>query len=150
MKKLILISSIILAGGCATPFPLSQYASDKEDIQAKEFQVPSNNTANLYVYRDKSVGPFYGAKIFIDNKEIATTHGKTYFVVNVSPGEHFIESYTEEKSIKKNFNVLPNSNNYIKIDPNVDGFGVTMNIIISDEKTGKSGVLQSKLIEIIK
>ena len=82
-------------------------------------------------------------------KKIFTTHGKTYFVVNVSPGEHFIESYTEEKSIKKNFSVLPNSNNYIKIDPNVDGFGVTMNIIISDEKTGKSGVLQSKLIEII-
>ena len=77
----------------------------KKIFKQKSFKYHPDNTANLYVYRDKSVGPFYGAKIFIDNKEIATTHGKTYFVVNVSPGEHFIESYTEEKSIKKNFSV---------------------------------------------
>ena len=72
-------------------------ASLNMDNEAKTFQAPAN-AARIYVYRNESMGGAIPLTISLDGKTLGQTGPKTYFMVDVSPGQHQIDSYAENVS----------------------------------------------------
>ena len=61
----------------------------------------SSDKATLVIYRGTSFG--FAVKIdnFLDNKFIGQTQGKSYFITQVDPGEHYIIAASENNSCVK-------------------------------------------------
>jgi hypothetical protein len=84
-----LIGTLTLAG-CAT-VPM---ASMEQDSAAKGFATPPD-LSRIYLYRNKSFGGAIPLTVSLDGKTMGQTGPNTYFVWDVSPGEHTVTSYSE-------------------------------------------------------
>lgn len=143
MKKLLLIGvfSLFLVGCAGGP-----KATPDADNKAKQFTPPSDNTANLYVYRNESFGGAINMDILIDNERIATTGAKTYIMANLPSGEHKIEGIAAEGTSILKVNMLPNTNKFVWQEVKAGFFGARNKLQEVSEEQGKKGVLESQLL----
>jgi len=75
---------------CAS-VPMASLDADK---QAKQFHV-AENMSRIYIYRNENLGGAIPMTIAVDGKTLGQSGPKTYFMLDVQPGEHTINSYTE-------------------------------------------------------
>lgn len=131
---------ILLLTACAS-VPM---ASMDQDSKAKEF-APVPNKATLYIYRNESFGAAIPITVSVNGKVLGQTAAQTYFRLNVIPGKYSVESHAE------NVSNLPLSveagKNYFVWQEIKMGMWTARSLLQQvDEKTGRAGVMESKLI----
>ena len=131
---------ILLLTGCASvPMaPLDQ------DAQAKQF-LPVPKMAALYIYRNETFGAAIPMTVTVNGKALGQTASKTYFRLNVIPGKYTIESHAESIS---NLPLSVEAEKLYFVWQEVKmGVWMARSMLQSvDEKTGRSGVMESQLI----
>jgi len=70
-------------------------ASSEEDRLAKQF-TPIAERAVVYVFRDAFYGKFLGLDVTLDGTTLGQTRGKTYFRLDLAPGEHVLVSHNPQ------------------------------------------------------
>ncbi|OED66391.1 hypothetical protein A165_04060 [Vibrio tasmaniensis ZS-17] len=94
MKKVIMTIALIAATqvtGCASV----TRASSDADLLAKEFIVPSNGSASVYIYTFRGTDLASGNNIYADGVCIAQLNNKAFTQIQLPAGEHIfgMESY---------------------------------------------------------
>ncbi|MGX2974591.1 DUF2846 domain-containing protein [Ursidibacter arcticus] len=142
MRKLLLILITAFLTACAG----SDSAPYSEDKIAKQFQIPTDGTANLYIYRDSSWGVSLGIDIYVNGQYIATTGADSYaYLSKLKPGKYKIESYLSVSDWKSwiTVDLQPNTNTYIWQDLKL---GQKVYLREVTERVGKIGVKEGRLL----
>ncbi len=66
-------------------------AAAMEEKEAKRF-APVADQATVYVFRDAFVGKVAGLDVLLDGTPIGQTRGKTFYRLQIAPGEHVLTS----------------------------------------------------------
>jgi hypothetical protein len=135
------ISAAVLASGCAS-VPM---ASPERDSAAKSFSVKPGK-ANIYVYRNESMGAAIRMTLALDDKLVGSTAAKTYVLLEVNPGKHTLISKAENDSTLT-VSAAPGRNYFVWQEVKMGVFGARSALQLVDEATGKAGVAECKLIE---
>jgi hypothetical protein len=145
MLKRILVSGVIsaavLASGCAS-VPM---ASPERDSAAKTFSV-KRGKANIYVYRNESMGGAIKMTLALDGKLVGSTGPKTYALLEVDPGNHTLISKAENDSVLS-VAAAAGRNYFVWQEVKMGGFSARSALQLVDEATGRAGVAECKLIE---
>lgn len=94
-----------------TTVPLADQSADRE---AKQFEVPSNGKARLYLVRPYTQEPRRRTDVFIDGRRVAELAPLTYVVLDVLPGKHRIKVQAQDDTATLDLNVNENSIYYIQ------------------------------------
>lgn len=139
-KSLLVFSFMITA--CATV----ELEDKEKDASAKQFNLPSEGHAGLYIYRNLGVGTALKKDIRVNGDCVGESAPSTYFLLEVDGGkEHEISTESEFSPNKiylpaesgKNYFV----ENYITLGLFVGG----ANLRIIDEDKAKSDIMKLKL-----
>ena len=147
LKKLLAVGAVIavvLASGCAS-VPM---ASPEQDTAAKSFATKPGK-ANIYVYRNETMGAAIRMPVALNGKLVGDTASKTYMVLEVAPGKHTITSKTENDSIVT-VDAAAGRNYFLWQEVKMGFAAARSNLQQVDETTGKAGVQECKLIEAAK
>jgi hypothetical protein len=143
-KKLVvgavLVSAVFVSGCASVPM-----ATTQEDTAAKQFSLPSNGKAGLYIYRDTFGGKALKKNISLDGAILGETANKVFFYKEIPLGKHVLSTESEfsdnslsfEADVVKNYFV----EQYIKMGVFVGG----ADLKIVDEAEGKKAVLKCGL-----
>ena len=132
---------ILLLSGCAT-VPMS---SPEKDIESKKFS-PQPDKASLYIYRHEVFGAAIPMSVFVNGKNIGQTASKTYFHLNLLPGEYGIDS-TAENACTLSLSLEPSKNYFVWQEIKMGMWMARCALHIMDEEEGRKGVNESKLIK---
>ncbi len=142
MKKVILglaIVAISLMSGCAS-VPM---ASPDADARAKEFK-PHRTKANVYIYRNETMGGAITMPITMDGKVIGSSAPNTYFNMLVSPGKHTVNSLTENTA-SLTFDAKAGKNYFIWQEVKMGMWAAGSALHLQSASEGKRGVLECNL-----
>ncbi|GHT85144.1 hypothetical protein AGMMS49543_16040 [Betaproteobacteria bacterium] len=88
----LVVTAALLISGCASV----EMASKEESAKAKEFSIPSQGNAGVYVYRDSVIGKAYKKDIWIDSKCIGESAPDVFFYTEVEGGKtHTVDTESE-------------------------------------------------------
>jgi len=135
------ISAAVLASGCAS-VPM---ASPERDGAAKSFSVKPGK-ANIYVYRNESIGAAIKMTLVMDGKLVGSTASKTYALLEVNPGKYTLLSKAENDSTLT-VTAAAGRNYFVWQEVKMGVFGPRSALQLVDDATGKAGVAECKLIE---
>lgn len=123
-------------------------ATPAEDVQAKQFGVPPNGLARIYLIRSGTMEPKQKSEIFLDGKWFANLAPMTYLVMETSAGLHTIGSDLQQTSALR-VNAASDKNTYVK--ERLYQFFNSEKILfeIVDQQTGEADVLKSSLIRSV-
>lgn len=141
LALLVLLVVVSLLTGCAS-VPM---ASVERDAQAKSFTVKSDK-ANIYVFRNESMGATVKMDVVLDGKPVGQTVAKTYMELEVTPGQHTLISKAENDDVL-NVNTEAGKNYFVWQEVKMGILYARSLLHLSDEETGKAGVRECKLIE---
>jgi PBP1b-binding outer membrane lipoprotein LpoB len=145
MKKYfygVVIGLALFINGCAGPS--GTLAPLDNDNKAKEFKV-NKEKANLYIYRNETFGFALLMPISINGKSIGKTAAKTYFHLNLKPGQYDITSEMENIS-KISLNLEPNKSYYVWQEVKMGTWMAQTLLQEVNASVGKEGVLESKML----
>ena len=138
---MFIIVGIALTQGCAS-VPM---AATDEDVDAKKF-VPSPGNASLYIYRNEVFGAAIPLTVLVNGKKLGQTASKTYFKLDILPGEYEIESVSENTSTLK-LKVKAAQNYFVWQEVKMGMWMARSFLQQVDEEKGRAGVAESKLIK---
>jgi hypothetical protein len=147
LKKLLAVGALItvvLASGCAS-VPM---APPEQDTAAKSFATKPGK-ANIYVYRNETMGAAIKMPVALNGKLVGDTASKTYLLLEVAPGQHTVTSKTENDSTVT-VNAAAGRNYFLWQEVKMGLVVARSNLQQVDEKTGRAGVEECKLIEAAK
>jgi hypothetical protein len=87
LGKAVVISAFAFLAGCASV----NKAPAEADTAAKTFQ-PKAGVAQVYVYRNETMGAALSMPVTIDGKLAGSTGPNSYFKFDLAPGKHRITS----------------------------------------------------------
>jgi hypothetical protein len=67
------------------------HAAAAEEKEAKSF-APAADRATVYVFRDATLGKVAGLDVLLDGTPVGQTRGKTFYRLQLPPGEHLLIS----------------------------------------------------------
>ncbi|WP_338809621.1 DUF2846 domain-containing protein [Neisseria leonii] len=138
---MLVLMPVLLAACAGGPL-----ATVEADAAAKKFVAPSDNTANLYIYRNESFGGAINMNVFIDNQRVATTGPKTYIMKNLPAGAHKVEGVAAEGTSILNIDLLPNTIKFVWQEVKMGIFGARNKLQEVSAEEGMKGVQESKLL----
>lgn len=144
MKNTFAIAFIFcssLLTGCAT-VPMASVELDQE---AKTFAVEPGK-ANIYVYRNETMGAAVAMPVALDGRVAGKTASKTYFMWTVEPGMHEITSLTENTS-KLSIDARAGQNHFVWQEVKMGAWSARSLLQEVSEEEGRKGVLECKLIQ---
>jgi hypothetical protein len=145
MKKnlwLLLALPLLVLAGCASV----PTAPTEQDAKAKDFS-PLSGKATLFIYRNESFGAAIPMTVIVNGKSLGQTAAQTYFRLNVLPGKYDVESHAENVSTVS-ISAEAGKNYFVWQEVKM-GFWMARTLVQQvDEKTGRAGVMESKLIAI--
>jgi hypothetical protein len=146
--KINIVTPKILLAGMALVFLAScasvPMASLDADEKAKQFR-PSSPKANLYVYRNEFFGNGIPMTVSINDKVLGQTAANTYFFLQLNPGPYSLQSHTENVSELK-LSIESGRDYFVWQEVKMGVVSARSQLQEVDEKTGRNGVLESKLI----
>lgn len=119
-------------------------APNNLDDEAKQFST-TEDKSGLYIYRNETFGAAIKMPVSLDGKLLGQTAAKTYFHTEVEPGDHTINSVTENTSSLR-INTRPGQNYYVWQEVKMGLFTARSRLHLVDEAKGKEDVLACKLI----
>jgi hypothetical protein len=128
--------------GCAS-VPM---APADADAKAKAFVAPSDGHANLYVYRNETMGSAIKMPLLLDNASIGDTGPHTYVLRQIAAGQHVLVSKTE-KDVSLDMTVEAGKNYYVWQEVKMGMWAARSQLHLEDESTGQAAVKECKLIE---
>lgn len=128
--------------GCAS-VPM---ASVERDTAAKTFAVKPDK-ANIYVYRNETIGSAVKMPLALNGKLVGDTGPMTYLVLEVSPGAHTLLSKTENDS-SLTIDAAAGRNYFVWQEVKMGMFAARSALQQVDEAKGKAAVAECKLIEV--
>ena len=137
-----LVVAVIALTGCAS-VPM---ATADADGKAKTFVTPSNGTANLYVYRNETMGSAIKMPLLLDNMSIGDTGPHTYVLRQVAPGNHTLVSKTE-KDVSLDLSLEAGKNYFVWQEVKMGAFSARSALHLVDDSAGQAAVKECKLIE---
>jgi hypothetical protein len=144
--KTIRVAAVMLAasmlGACAS-VPM---ASPDADAHAKTFVAPGNGEANLYVYRDQTMGSAVKMPLLLDDVSIGDTGPHTYAFRQIQPGNHTITSKAE-KDATLQFTAEAGKNYYVRQEVKMGVWTARTGLELEDESTGENAVKGCKMIQ---
>ena len=135
-----LLSAVFVTGCASVPM-----ASPEQDAKAKTFKVQQGK-ANIYIYRNESMGSAVKMPVLVDGKMVGDTVAKTYILTTVNPGKHTILSKTENDSTL-DIMAERGKNYFVWQEVKMGAWSARSKLQLVDEATGKKGVADSKLIQ---
>ena len=138
---LSLVLSAALLSGCAS-VPM---ASLDADASAKTFQTDPG-MANVYVYRNETLGSAIKMPILIDGMSVGDTASKTYVFKKVSPGSHIITSKAETDATVT-IDMKGGYNYFVWQEVKMGAFTARSQLHVVDDATGRAGVTECKLVQ---
>ncbi len=138
------IVAAVIASGCAS-VPM---ASSEMDTAAKSFAVKPGK-ANIYVFRNESMGAALRMTLVMDGKLVGSTAAKTYVLLEVDPGNHTLISKTENDSTLT-VSTAAGRNYFVWQEVKMGAFSARSALQLVDEAKGKAGVAECKLIQAMK
>lgn len=129
---------LALAAGCAS-VPMT---AESEDAAAKAF-APRPGKANLYVYRNESIGGALRMRISLDARLVGATAPKTYFLFELDPGEHHLISHAEVNSTLT-FTAAAGRNYFVWQEVKLGTLQARTVLQLVPEDQGRAGVLECK------
>jgi hypothetical protein len=139
------LAGVVLFAAMATGCASVPMATPEADATAKKFQVAPDK-ANLYIYRNESMGAAVKMKVLIDGQPAGQTAAKTYVMRTVDPGSHVVTSKAENESTLTVDAVA--GQNYFLWQEVKMGFGSARSSLqLVDEAKGKAGVAECKLVQ---
>ncbi|HYX66965.1 MAG TPA: DUF2846 domain-containing protein [Burkholderiales bacterium] len=135
------VSALVLASGCAS----MQMASPEQDTAAKTFAVKPG-MANIYVYRNETLGAAIKMPVLLDGRAVGDTAAKTFLVLEVAPGPHTLVSKTENDS-SVTVNALAGRNHFLWQEVKMGFMSARSDLREVDEATGKAGIAECSLIQ---
>lgn len=136
-----LIAATLLTTGCAS-VPL---AGKDEDAKAKTFAT-SPDKANLYIYRNESMGAAIKMPVLIDGRLVGDTAANTFIFQSVEPGKHTVLSKTENDSTL-DVNAEAGKNYFLWQEVKMGAFAARSALHQVDDAKGKAGVNECKLVK---
>ena len=136
-----LLAVAALTGGCASV----KMADDTQDAQAKTFQVAPDK-ANIYVYRNESMGAGVKMPVTLNGKPVGQTVAKSYLMLAVPAGQQTLVSSAENDSELK-LTAEAGKNYFVWQEVKVGFIKARNNLQVVDDQTGRAGVAESKLIQ---
>jgi len=136
-----LLALAALTAGCASV----KMADDSQDAQAKTFQVTPGK-ANIYVYRNESMGAGVKMPVTLNGKPVGETVAKSYLMLAVPAGQQTLVSSAENDSELK-LTAEPGKNYFVWQEVKMGFIKARNNLQVVDDKTGRAGVTESKLIQ---
>jgi hypothetical protein len=123
-------------------------ASPEQDTAAKSFATKPGK-ANIYVYRNETMGAAIKMPVALNGKLVGDTASKTYMVIEVPPGKHTITSKTENDSAVT-VDAAAGRNYFLWQEVKMGFATARSNLQQVDENAGRAGVQECKLIEAAK
>ena len=146
LRKFVMLSMVVVAGlvsGCAS-VPM---ATPEQDAAARNFAVKPD-MANIYVYRNETMGAAIKMPVALNGKLVGDTASKTFLKLEVSPGKHTLLSKTENDS-SLTIDAIAGRNYFVWQEVKMGAFAARSLLQLVDEATGKAGVAECKLIEAL-
>ena len=135
------VALVVLASGCAS-VPM---ATPEQDMAAKSYSVKPDK-ANIYVYRNETMGAAIKMPVALDGRLVADTGAKTFMLLEVSPGSHTIVSKTENDSTLT-VNATAGRNYFVWQEVKMGMMAARSELHQVDDATGKAGVAECKRVE---
>lgn len=140
--KLGLVAVVaMMAVGCAS-VPM---ASKESDAAAKKFVAPADK-ANLYIYRNESMGAAIKMPLTVDGKHVGETGANTFVLRQVEPGEHQVQSLTENNA-SLNVTAEAGKNIFVWQEVKMGMWSAGSALHLMSEEEGKKGVLETKQVQ---
>lgn len=135
------IAFIFILGGCSS-IPV---ASVQQSALSKTF-TPPEGKANIYIYRNESMGGLVKMDVDLDGKTVGQTAARTFLMLEVPPGKHTLVSKAENDSI---LDVVAEAgkNHFVWQEVKMGIMYARNKLQIVDEPTGKAGVLECEMID---
>jgi hypothetical protein len=144
-KRIVTIGAVVVATILSTGCASVQMASTEHDTAAKSFATKPDK-ANLYIYRNESMGAAVKMGVTLDGRTLGDTAAKTYFKVEVTPGEHTLISKAENDSVLS-VKAEPGKNYFVWQEVKMGILYARSSLQLVDDSTGKTGVQECKLIQ---
>jgi hypothetical protein len=132
---------LIFMLGCAS-VPL---ATPDQDVRAKSYAT-SADKANVYLYRNESMGGAVKMSVALDGKMAGQTGPKTYFLWHLAPGAHEIVSYAETDASLK-LTLEAGRNYFVWQEVKMGLMSARCALHQTDQETGRKGVDECKLAQ---
>jgi len=145
LRKLLavcVLPVLVLASGCASV----QMASPEQDTAAKSYAAKPGK-ANIYVYRNETMGAAIRMPVALDGRLVGDTASKTYLLLEVNPGSHTVVSKTENDSTVT-VDAVAGRNYFLWQEVKMGLMAARSALQEVDEATGKAGVAECKLIQV--
>jgi uncharacterized protein YceK len=143
IKKVVVASMIIgyaFLSGCASV----NKAPAAADTAAKSF-APNTNYAQVYVYRNETLGAALSMPVTVDGKLAGNTGPHSFFKFDLPEGKHTITSQGDESSL--DIQAQKNKNYYVWQEVKMGAFSGGSKLQLVDETKGKAGVSECTLIQ---
>lgn len=144
LKRMLILLTLVVSTyltGCAS-VPM---ASVERDHERKEFAIPPQETAGLYIYRNSSFGGALKKTVFVDGVVVGETAPMTYFYMDVKPGIHVLSTESEFSNNDLELNTQGGKNYFVRQYIKFGVFVHGANLELVPEEEGKQGVLECKL-----
>lgn len=138
----VLAGSLFVSGCASVPM-----ASPEKDQQAKTFAVAPGK-ANIYIYRNESMGAAIKMPVVADGRAIGDTAAKTYLLVEAAPGKHTLVSKTENDSTLE-LATEAGKNYFVWQEVKMGAFAARSQLQLVDEAAGKAGVAECTLAQTV-
>lgn len=135
----VAILSLLVVGCASVPM-----APADQDAKAKQF-TPVSKKANVYIYRNENFGRAIPMTVSVNGKVLGQTAAQTYFWLQLNPGQYNLESHTENVSML-NLSAEPGKDYFVWQEVKMGLWAARSLLQQVDDKTGREGVLESKLI----
>ena len=123
-------------------------ANTEQDSAAKRF-VTNPGKANIYVYRNESMGLAVKMPVALNGRLVGDTAAKTYLLLEVDPGRQTLLSKTEIDSTLQ-VDAIAGKNHFVWQEVKMGLFAARSSLQLVDEATGRAAVAECKLIEVVR
>jgi len=132
--------ALVLAACASVP-----KAPPERDLAAKQFQVFPGK-AQLYVFRDESLGGAVRMSVLLDGRWIGDTAAQTFLTVPVDPGPHKLLSKAENDS-EIEFTAEPDQAVFVWQEVKMGLWSARSKLQLKDETTGRAAVSNCSLVQ---
>ncbi len=139
-RLFVILPLAVLASACAS-VPL---APPEADAQAKQFQAPPPGHANLYVFRNESLGGAVRMSVNLDGAALGDTAAKTYLYTPIPAGTHTVVSKAENDSTA-NIDARAGESYFVWQEVKIGLWSARSALQLVSEDRGREGVRECKM-----
>ena len=133
------LTAALFVTGCAS-VPM---APPEKDSAAKSFKT-SPGMANIYVYRNETLGAALTMPVTLDNVPVGETASKTYIYRQVAPGKHVL---TSQGKSTLTVNAQAGNNYFVWQEVKMGMVSGGSELQLVDAEKGQAGVAECTLIQ---